>query len=88
MKLPTTKQRKGYDVLVWMDEDKDIVCQSYTEKGTEFLKTLDKRYAEGDVLEIISHPDEFKAHIPPNLVVGSISPRTNKITKMTAGQLQ
>lgn len=88
MKLPTSKQAKGYDVLIWIDEEGDVVCRSYTEGGTKFLQTMDKRYLQGDVLEIVSHPEVFKKHIPPMLKVGSISPGTKKVTRMLIQGLQ
>lgn len=88
MNLPTTKQSRGYDILVWIDEDGDVVSQSYTESGTVFLKSMDSRYLQGDVLQIISHPDEFKTHVPPKLKIGSISPVTNKVAPMLIPPLQ
>lgn len=88
MKLPSDKKAKGYDVLVWIDEEGDIVCRAYTEGGTRFLQAMDKRYIQGDVLEIISHPEEFKKNIPPMLKVGSISPKSKKVTKMSTPGLQ
>jgi hypothetical protein len=74
--------------LIWIDEDGDVVCQAYTEAGTKFLQQMDKRYAMGDVLEIVTHPEEFKKHIPPMLKVGSISPASKKVHKMTIQGLQ
>lgn len=88
MKLPTARQSRGYDILVWIDEDEDVVAQAYTEEGATFLKSMDGRYNRGDVLEIISHPDEFKRHVPPRLKIGSISPVTNKVSRMVTPPLQ
>lgn len=88
MKLPTERQAKGYDVLVWIDEEGDVVCRAYTDEGTDFLRGMDNRYVRGDVLEIISHPDEFKKHIPPKLKVGSIAPRSRKVTPLVHSMLQ
>lgn len=88
MKLPTDKQARGYDILIWIDEEGDVVCRSYTGSGTDFLQTMDKRYMQGDVLEIISHPEEFKKHLPPKLKVGSISPVTKKVSRLVTVELQ
>lgn len=88
MKLPSKNQAKGYDILIWIDEEGDVVCRSYTENGTKFLQAMDKRYLQGDVLEIISHPEEFKKHIPPMLKVGSISPKSKKVSRMHTQGLQ
>ncbi len=88
MKLPTKRQSKGYDCIVWIDEDGDVVCQAYTEKGTKFLQQMDKRYNLGDVLEIITHPEEFKKHIPPMLKVGAIAHGSQKVSLMNSQGLQ
>lgn len=88
MKLPSEKQAKGYDILIWIDEEGDVVCQAYTESGTKFLQTMDQRYILGDVLEIVTHPEVFKKHIPPMLRVGNISPKTKRVSRMITQGLQ
>lgn len=88
MKLPTKRQSRGYDCLIWIDEDGDVVTCAYTEAGTKFLQQMDKRYRMGDVLEIVSHPEEFKKHVPPVLRVGSISPKSKKVSRMLPQGLQ
>jgi hypothetical protein len=88
VKLPTERQARGYDCLIWIDEEGDVVCRAYTDAGTKFLQQMDKRYEKGDVLEIITHPEEFKKHIPPMLKIGSISPNTKKVSRMVTQGLQ
>lgn len=88
MKLPSKKQAEGYDILIWIDEEGDVVSRAYTDQGTKFLQAMDKRYVQGDILEIISHPEEFKKHLPPMLKVGSISPKTKRVSKMVTQGLQ
>lgn len=68
--------------MVWMDEDGDVVCCGYTPPAEEFLKIISPNYKNGDILEIISRPDEFKANVPFYLQVGLISPNTNKVVPM------
>ena len=88
MKLPTKKQAEGYDVLIWIDEDGDVVSRAYTSRGEQLLKTMDQRYVLGDVLEIITHPETFKKHVPPTIRVGNIHPKTKKVTRMVTQELQ
>ena len=60
----------GYDVLIWIDEDGDIVCKAYTPEGDQFLLKLWPTYQKGDIMEIVSSPEEFFAAVPPDLNVG------------------
>lgn len=78
----------GYDILVWLDEEMDVVCCGYTEAGETFLRTIYPPYTNGDILEIISHPEEFKASIPFNINVGLRNYRTNKVAPMDGPRLQ
>lgn len=87
MKSKRPERMKGYDVLVWIDGDGDVVCSGYTAGGNEFLRTICPQYKTGQVLEIISPPEEFRKHIPPKVKVGLVSPGTKKITSMFHGPL-
>lgn len=86
MKTPTMKQAKGYDCVVWIDEEGDVVCQAYTPDGTKFLKDIDARYNHGDVLEIVMHPEEFKQHVPPSLKLGALTGK--KVRRLNSAELQ
>lgn len=59
-----------YDVLVWIDEDGDVVCDSRTREGTEFLCTIHPSYEMGQILQIMCTPEEFANHLPSGILVG------------------
>lgn len=86
--IPTKKAAGKYDVLIWQHGPKaETLCKSYTEKGKEFLRTIEPSYKEGDVLEILCGPDQLESTVPRGLRVGAISPNTNKIHPFTPSPL-
>lgn len=78
---------KGYDILVWMDTDGDVVCTSYTKRGNVFLKSIGGKYRAGSIMEIMGEPKEFQELIPPDVRVGLLSPETNKVARMAKNSL-
>jgi ribosomal protein L21E len=82
MPLPPAELANGYDLLVWMDSDGEVLTRSYTPLGEVVLKAMLKGYKPGDVLEILVSPDEFHQDVPPQTRVGYVDPRTNKVYAM------
>jgi hypothetical protein len=82
------KEIKGYDILIWMNGKREVLCSSYTEEADRFMKTLQKDYKRGDVIEIITYPKAFYSKVPKNLRVGKISPITKKVCNLSGGTLQ
>lgn len=78
----------GYDVLVWVDDEGDVVCCGYTRKGQNFLRTLNRDYNNGDIMELVGHPRAFKAQIPNNIQVGLLMRPSGKIKPMDGPRLQ
>lgn len=69
----------GYDALVWIDQDGDVVCCAYTEGGARFLRSVLPGYRRGDIMQILSHPDEFTAAIPKKIIIGKVNPDDGKV---------
>lgn len=86
--LPHWKLARGYDILVWMDNEGDVVCCGYTVIGERFLKEVQPGYENGDVLQILSDPDMFRETCPTHISVGLVSPNTNKVYPMVTPLLQ
>ena len=76
------EEGEGYDIVVWADEDGDIVCSGYTERGDKALKKLCGEYSSGTVMEILIPPTEFFRSMPKKLKLGLLNPETDKINKM------
>lgn len=72
----------AYDVLVWIDDDGDVVCQSYSPEGRTFLRSMFPGYESHQVLEILCTPEEFTKHIPPDVLVGRVMYPTKKIVPL------
>lgn len=77
-----------YDVIIWIDEDGDIVCRGITRRGEEFLQTLYEPYKMFDILEILSHPEEFQAMVPSDVRVGTVHPESKKVFPFSPQALQ
>ena len=73
MRPPSKKEAKGFDVVVWVDTDGDIVCRAFTPGGDEYLKNLVNHYERSDIVQIYSDPEEFYKSVPPDLVVGLLT---------------
>lgn len=80
--IPTLEDANGYDLLVWMDEEGNVLTKSYSLMGEVILRSMTEDYSSGDVLEILIHPDEFTKDIPPTARVGYVDPRTARIRRM------
>lgn len=76
---PNKRLAKGYDILIWMTKTGEVLCCGYTGKGEEFLKTLEPKYLNGDILEVKVKPEKFEKRIPRALRAGAVSPETNKV---------
>lgn len=71
-----------YDVLVWIDDDGDVVCNSLSAEGLAFLRSLDPSYEEHQILQIMCRPDEFANLVPNNVLVGMRRSPSGKIVPM------
>lgn len=76
------------DLLIFIDEDGDVMCRAYTREGEDFLRSLHEGYERPGALEILVHPEEFQSHVVPGLRVGIMHPGTKIITLMTPPRLQ
>ncbi len=73
MRPPSKKEVEGYDIVVWVDKDGDIVTRGYTKAGHAALKQFVNEYRTGDIVQIYSSPAEFQADLPPTLAVGMLT---------------
>jgi hypothetical protein len=56
---PNIRKARGYDVVVWVDGDGDIVATSYSVRGVHAMLRIVPSYVQGDIVEILMHPDKF-----------------------------
>lgn len=82
---PTLEDAKGYDLIVWLNEDGEVLTKSYSLMGEVILRGMTPNYEPGDVLEILVHPDEFNRDIPPSARVGYVDPHTNRLRRIDKG---
>jgi hypothetical protein len=40
MRPPSKKEAMGYDIMVWVDRDGDIVSRAYTRSGHDALRSI------------------------------------------------
>jgi hypothetical protein len=73
MRPPSAREAKGYDIVVWVDEEGDIVTRAFTKRGDNALKTFVNEYSKGDIVQIYSSPTEFEASLPNTLAVGYLT---------------
>lgn len=71
-----------YDILVWIDDDGDVVCSNLTERGYGFLRTLTTDFEDGQVLQIMCTPEEFANQVPDNVLVGMRMHPSGKVVPM------
>jgi ribosomal protein L21E len=63
----------GYDIMVWVDRDGDIVSRAYTRSGHDALRSIVNTYEKGDIVQIHYSPPEFVADMPKGLVIGLLT---------------
>lgn len=83
---PSKRKARGYDVLVWIDQDGDIVTSAYTLRGEQGLKKMEKTYSLGDIMEIFIYPDEF-GKMMKDYRVGFVEFPSKKVRPMQQGRL-
>jgi hypothetical protein len=81
-KPPSRAQAKGYDLVVWIDDDGDIVTRGFTERGLNFLKTILPQVRFEDIVMITAGPDEFAQAVGEYLKVGYKNPESGLIAPM------
>jgi hypothetical protein len=86
-KLPSRSLAKGYDLLIWVDEEGDVVCFAYTKQGQEFLKQAHEDYKKGDVIEILAHPSDFRKLLPPGIRVGLLNDGFDSVSEFSSAHL-
>lgn len=87
MAQPTKEQSRGFDIMIWMEED-NAKARSYTLYGEILFHGLFSTYTPGDIVSLDMNPPEFLREIPPSCQVGYVNPLDNKIYKMNANPLQ
>jgi hypothetical protein len=77
-----TNDTGAYDILVWIDEDGDVVCQCQSQRGHEVLQELDPTAEYGDTLQIMCAPEEFERRVPGGLRVGLVMHPSKTVVPM------
>ena len=58
-----------FDVVVWMDDDGDMMTKGFSQAGHECLRSMSEEYVEEPIL-ILCHPDVFMGHMTNGVRVG------------------
>lgn len=89
MQAPCPKKVKGYDIVIWLDEDGDAVVTPYTPEGITFIRFLFPMWDTFDRVFIIGSPENFFRQVPNSLCVGTINPHDPEmITTVIKNTLQ
>ncbi len=60
----------GYDLIVYIDHEGDVVCRALTEIGRDFMRMLFPGIDGTEIVELYMGPDEFIARVGNTLSVG------------------
>lgn len=81
MTQPTADQSKGYDIVIWADDEGNIVAKSYTILGEVAFHGLlpDHRMGQLVIMDELTQPDDFFRQMPPGIRIGAMNPITGNI---------
>lgn len=75
---------KGYDVLIWVDDDNDLVCAGFTEHGIQQLReAVGGHYDDESSVVICVHPQEFAAIFDKETKIGIVNHDRSAVTEMS-----
>lgn len=87
MSIPTPEMTKDYDIVVWIDEDGDVVFAGFTPAAKAFIDAMYPEFTRFDTLVVEGTPEEFAETICPTLRIGCVQFGTNKVFKLAPGAL-
>jgi len=87
MRPPSKSEATGYDVIVWVDEDGDIVARGFSRQGHSALRAFVNKYHAGDIVQIYCTPEAFMDELPTDLAVGVLNSRTEKVMPFNPAHL-
>lgn len=73
MRTPSKRVAKGFDVVVWVDNDGDIVAKAFTPRGHNSLRKFVSDYHNGDIVEIYCDPDAFMKELEDEVALGTLN---------------
>lgn len=73
MRTPSAREAENYDIVVWVDEEGDIVARGFSDTGHTALRRYVNEYQRGDIVQIYVPPKEFEADMPTDLTVGLLT---------------
>lgn len=71
-----------WDILVWIDEDGDVVCRAQSSFGLTHLQTMYPNCQTEDILQILCTPDQFRNALPEGMLVGLVMEPNKKVVPM------
>jgi hypothetical protein len=75
MAKPTKKAAKGFDLVLWVDPEGDVIASPYTKSGEEFIKSISPEWKPGVQMVVMSTPKRFFNLVPSHLTVGMRQPQ-------------
>jgi len=88
MRPPSSSEATGYDIVVWVDQDGDIVARGFTKLGHSTLRAFVNKYRAGDIVQIYCNPEEFTDELASNVRVGALNSNTGRIGPLLSPRLQ
>jgi len=73
MRTPNKRVAQGYDIVVWVDDDGDIVAKAFTKYGHNTLRKFVSDYRNGDIVEIYCDPDQFMKEVDETVSIGTLT---------------
>jgi hypothetical protein len=83
MQPPSQRAAAGFDIVVWVDNDGDIVCRAFTSPGHKAIRKLVNDYRRGDIVQIYNSPEEFQAEMPESLAIGMLQKQSKKVVPLS-----
>ena len=87
MKPPSKDECNGFDLVVWKDDDGEIVCRAFTLTGHKALKQFVNKYRKGDLVVIYCDPKQFEEELEKDVIVGLLHPKSKKVVPMSKAHL-
>lgn len=87
MQPPSKRQAAGFDIVVWVDKEGDVVCRAFTDPGHKAIRQLVDEYHKGDIVQIYNSPDEFQAEMPDDLAIGMLQRGSKKVVPLSFSRL-
>lgn len=85
MAIPTLDQSRGYDIVIWVDDDGRVIAKAFTILGEVSFHGLLPDYQMGQeiMIDSVAQPEEFFGQMPKGIRIGMVNPATGGVWPTT-----